>query len=227
MKTLTITFLIFVSGYLSAQKCQSYFPVDEGREMEISSYNSKDKLTGTSVQKILKKESNGDNLSVTVGHQSFDEKGKELGKGEFIVRCENGIFYLDMRNYLDDQTMAAYENMEIEVQAKDMEFPNNFDVGQTLPDASIDLKVKADGEMVMLTVTVNITNRKVESKETISTAAGEFECFKMTFDIETKMMIKVQAKVVEWVAKDVGMVRSETYNNNGKLQGYSVLTGLK
>jgi hypothetical protein len=45
--------------------------------------------------------------------------------------------------------------------------------------------------------------------------------------METKMMVKVQAKTTQWIAEDIGMVRTENYNKKGKLQGYTVLTSIK
>lgn len=40
-------------------------------------------------------------------------------------------------------------------------------------------------------------------------------------------MFTVAAKSTEWIAKKVGIVRSETYDKNGKLTGYMVLTSMK
>jgi len=72
-----------------------------------------------------------------------------------------------------------------------------------------------------------ITNRKVEAIEDITTPAGTFTCYKISSDVETKMMMKISIKSVEWYAKNVGTVRTESYNNNGKLTGYTLLTDFK
>ena len=40
-------------------------------------------------------------------------------------------------------------------------------------------------------------------------------------------MIDIQTKGIEWIARDVGAVRSEMYNKNGKLTGYSELVRLE
>ena len=40
-------------------------------------------------------------------------------------------------------------------------------------------------------------------------------------------MITIRTKGVEWYAKDVGLVKSESYMSNGKLAGSTVLTDLK
>jgi len=80
--------------------------------------------------------------------------------------------------------------------------------------------------MTMMNMTISITNRKVEAVENVTTPAGTFECYKISYDIATKMMINVKMKGTEWYAKNVGLVKSESYNNDGKLMGSNLLTGL-
>jgi hypothetical protein len=42
-----------------------------------------------------------------------------------------------------------------------------------------------------------------------------------------KTIGKFVAKSIEWIAMDIGMVRSESYDKKNKLTGYTVLTDLK
>jgi len=44
--------------------------------------------------------------------------------------------------------------------------------------------------------------------------------------MENQMGVKMtsQMAVVEWIAPKVGIVRSESYNKNGKLNGHTVLS---
>ncbi len=219
------SFLVVYSLSVFTQDCKMYFPVKEGTEMEIKNYNDKDKLTGSTLQKISKIEEDGNNMTIIVDHESFDKKGEKLMAGEFEVRCVDGTFYMDMRNMLDEATLSAYEGMEIEVDANDMAYTQDMKAGASLPDANITVSASSNG-MKMFTMTVFVTNRKVSAKESITTPAGSFECLKISFDIETKMMVKVQAKAVQWIAEDIGVVKTETFNKKGKMQGYSVLTNL-
>ncbi|MFN0275221.1 MAG: hypothetical protein ACKVPJ_05725, partial [Chitinophagales bacterium] len=53
---------------------------------------------------------------------------------------------------------------------------------------------------------------------------GSFECVKFSETIHMKMLFKVTAKSITWMAEDVGVVKSESYNDKGKLEGYSLLT---
>jgi len=81
--------------------------------------------------------------------------------------------------------------------------------------------------MTVMNITIAITNRKVEAVENVTTPAGTFECYKISYDIDTKMMFTVKVKGVEWYAKNVGLVKSESYSTDGKLMGSNLLVGVK
>jgi hypothetical protein len=202
------------------------YPVKDGTEIEYKDFDPKDKLNGSSIQKINKIVEDGDNITVGIDYEGFDKKGEPLINGNFEVRCVDGTFYMDMKNLLDGNTLSAYKDMEVEVNSNDMAYPANMSAGTQLPDADITVGISSGG-VKMFTMTVFVTNRQVEGIENVTTPAGTFECYKISFDMETKMMVKVQAKTTQWIAEDIGMVRTENYNKKGKLQGYTVLTSIK
>ena len=73
---------------------------------------------------------------------------------------------------------------------------------------------------------IDVTDRKVEALEKITTPAGTFDCMKITSVCFTKMLIKSETEMTDWYAPNVGLVRSETYQR-GKLLTFSELTDLK
>lgn len=221
-----IILMIFLGKIIIAQNCEAYFPMEEGAYLEMKSYDDKDKLTGTSKYTVLQKNVTPDRISITARVESYDKDDKELMSTDLEMYCENDIFYIDMRRFLDEETMKSFEGMEVSMESENMEIPANLQVGQMLNDASITMTMGSGG-MTMFSMKVYITNRKVEANEEITTPAGTFNCFKLSYDIETKMMMKVTSRSVDWVAKDVGTVRSETYNSKGKLTGYTLLTDIK
>jgi hypothetical protein len=81
--------------------------------------------------------------------------------------------------------------------------------------------------MSMMNMTTKVYNRKVEAIEKVTTEAGTFECYKISYDVFVDGMIDFNSKGIEWIARDVGAVRSETYNKNGKLTGYTELIKLE
>jgi hypothetical protein len=212
---------------LIAQDCPMYYPDKENTQMEYKQYDKKGGLSGSSVQKITSIKKSAGSTEVAVSAESFDAKGKSLGTANLKARCEGGIFYIDMSNYLNQQSTEAYKDMEMSVEGGNLEMPSGMKAGDMLKDGDMKMAFSSGGVNVM-NMAITITNRKVEAVENLTTPAGSFECYKISYDIATKMMgINVKMKGIEWYAKGVGMVKSESYNKDAKLQGSTVLSSLK
>ena len=84
--------------------------------------------------------------------------------------------------------LEQYKEMDVQVDLSgtDIELPNDLTVGQELQEANVTMNVKMAG-MNMKTI-VNMMNRKVEKKETITTPAGSFECFVIYSENESQIM---------------------------------------
>lgn len=223
--TLALTFIGIIFQSFS-QDCVFYCPVKEGTKTETKRYNAKDKIQGTDKQTILSKKVTGNDVAVTIKSESYDDKDKLLGNRDLTFECKNGVFFFDMKNLIDPQTMSAYKDMEVKMTATNLDMPSTLSVGKTLGDGNVQMSVSNQG-MNLMTMTVNISNRKIEAIEKITTPAGTFDCYKISYDVETKMMFKIQTKGIDWIAKEVGTVRSESYDGKGKLTGYTVLTSIK
>lgn len=211
---------------LVAQDCEPFYVSAQGAVMEMASYDKKDKLTGTSIQTVKEIKTIGSKTEWTIGTVSKDAKGKEVSSGDLHMSCEGGVFTMDMKNFIDEETMKSFEGMEVTMDATDLDYPAALTPGQTLKDGHITIKATSQGIPVMNMV-IKIYDRKVEAIEDITTPAGTFSCYKMTSTIETKNMFTIIVKSTDWISKNVGTVRSETFDKNGNLTGYMVLTSMK
>jgi len=216
---LTLVFSMF------SQDCSFYYPKTKGATLEYKSYDKKNGLTGMTRHRVKDITQSGNTVSATIAVESFDKKEKLLGTNEFTVKCEGGIYYIDMKNYMNSEALAAYEDMDISIESDNLEMPSSLKVGDKLNDGSLLITVSSSG-MKLMTMTTNITNRKVDAKEKITTDAGTFDCYKISYDISTKMMMSMNFSATEWYAKDVGMVKSESYSK-GSLSGSTILTAIK
>jgi len=217
--------LTSLSSLVTAQDCEAYFPMQEGAFMEMKNYDKKDKLSSITQYTVLKKEVTGNRTSVAVKINTFDDKEEPVMDGEMEMYCEDGVFYIDMEKFLDEQMMQAYEGMELSVEAENLDMPSGLGQGTELNDGYVKVSIASEGVSFM-TITVNINNRMVEGREEITTPAGTFSCVKISYDVVVKSIMKISSKVIDWYAKDVGVVRSENYRSNGKLTGYSIITDL-
>jgi hypothetical protein len=226
LKTLALVVLFSVQVlYLKAQNCEAYYPMKVGATWEMKNYDDKDKVSGTTKSKVIKSEGGDANIVAVVAYEFFDAKNASQGTGEYDIKCSNGAFSVNMKNLLNSKTLEAYKDMQITIVGDDVEMPVNPNVGQTLKDATLNVIVTG---MAMMNMTVKIYNRKVAAIETVTTPAGTFEkCVKITYNAKTHMMFDAETTGIEWYAKNVGMVKSESYDAKGKKAGSSVLVSVK
>ena len=224
-KILLFVLLIFlINTSVKSQDCFKYFPQKEGTSQERKEYDKKDKLTGTTVQTVMKKSVTDSTQQIDIKIESDSPDSDSTYTSKYSIICENGKMYIDMTSYLSDETLAPYEGLDMEIDADKIDFPSNPKVGQELTNGSVKATVKNEG-MTMLTLNITITNRKVAAIEKITTEAGTFDCVKITYDAATTIGIfTVKTQSAEWFSEGVGLVRNETYNKKGKLSSYSVLT---
>ncbi|HQQ94255.1 MAG TPA: hypothetical protein PLQ93_06855 [Bacteroidia bacterium] len=233
MKKLSLLVLalpLVMSMDLIKPDCGSLAYFKEGTQCTMTSYNEDGKITGSSKTVYQKVSKSAIGMAVTASQENFDKKGKSVSKNEYTLRCEKGILYFDLKNMMPQQQGDAYKDMEMTVEGMNKEMPSELKPGMSLKDANVKFIFKTKDSSVpmpMMNMEVKISNRKVEAIEKISTAAGTFECFKMSEDIETKTMFSVKMHSVSWFSLDAGTVKSMSYKENGKLAGYSELTELK
>lgn len=229
MKKLFLVLLSIVSvNYVQAQCENSYFPFSEGVKMEMTSYNKKDKEQGKSVSEVIAFEGNKATIKSTI----FDKKGEQVSDGSFEVICENGTVKMDFKNFVPEELLSQYENMEVTIEGDFISIPSSLEVGQELADGSgkmiIDISGGA-GVSMKNTINMNFTDRKVSAKESITTPAGTFETYRIDQKMVTEVEIMGMSRTTEttsssWYANGVGAVKTENYDNSGKLSNYSLLT---
>lgn len=225
MKNLLFSISLSLLACTVNAQCNDFFPIRNGSEWTFENYNAKGKPTGRNHQNVTAFTPSGSGFTATINSIMYNEKGKELTKGDLLVSCKDGIITMDMRRFIPEEQYKAFGATEVKVESENLQFPAKLSAGQLLPDGEI--TITAVGSQIPMTMHVTITERTVEAKETITTPAGTFECYK----IKSKMHIKNQVGIVmnfdfsaiEWLAPNGGMIKSESYNKNGKLVGSTLL----
>lgn len=191
--------------------------------MEYTSYNKKGKVESSTTSTITTVEASGSAAVASVSSSIRDDKGKEQFAGAYEVRCENGIITMDASSLISPAMQQSFASMEVSIDGDGLVLPSKLEPGQMLPDASTTIKAGSGGVNI-INMTVNITNRKVLGREEITTPAGIFNCYKISQDTDVKMMIAKTMTSIDYYAEGVGVVRSETYDKKGNLEGYMELT---
>lgn len=228
MKAITLIILCFILSTVVLHARETFFPAKEGMILTYKSFDKKDKLSGMMRYTIEKVKTNGNDIDITYLCETLDNKEKLVFKEEITVHQKGDVMYIDMGNFLNKAAFQQEGSIpaEVEVKGNNMQIPLNPLPGQTLPDANIEMAMKMG--FVNMKMSADITNRKVETIEDISVSGGTFKCYKFSGDVNTVAMgIKVQAKSIEWYAKGVGMVRTESYDKKGNLTGRTELVEVK
>lgn len=225
LKLLFIGLTLLLGLPVTAQNCSKYYPMEEGTTLEYTSYNGKGKTQGTISYTVSNVIDEGSTSSATMVMKYMDEKGEEAFTSEFTYSCTGNTVTIDYESLMSNQMLEQFGEMEMEVSGTDIELPNDLEVGMELPDANVIMKMSMSG--INMNSQVDMINRKVEKKETITTPAGTFECYVIYSENQSKMMMSSQNFPSRlWLAEGVGMIKQETFKKNGNLMSSTVLTSL-
>ena len=213
---ISVFFISFTS--VSQNACKAYYPFEEGTKFEITNYNKKGKKEGVVKYEVT----NVDGNVATIKTIIHDAKGKEVTTMDYQIICDGNKVSIDFKSMMNPDLFKQYKGMEMDITGTNVELPNNLQVGQSLKDANMNMEI--DMGAMKMNMSIDMLNRKVDKKESITTPAGTYDCFALSYDSEMKMGMKMTFKFKEWIAEGVGVVRNESYNKNGKLMGYSELT---
>lgn len=225
------TFLLFAlslfTSVLFAQNCESYFPQDVNKKYEYTNYDKKDRETGTLVKTVKEKKEISGGIAITMQEVSQEKDSDSINTIEYTIKCENGQMSLDMESMMmNSEQMKGYEGMETNVEADDLTIPENAKAGDDLGGGKVIAEIFNQG-VKMMSMIFTIVDRKVDAVESVTTSAGTFECLKITSHIEFHMIMTIKMTITEWYAKDIGIVKSETYNKKGKKTSSTVLTKIE
>jgi hypothetical protein len=157
-----------------------------------------------------------------------DTKGKVLSSGKGKFKCTGSNVMMDMQMSMPN--IPQLQNMKMESEGNAfLNYPTSLKEGQTLPDGSFEMKGNANG--MDMGLQYKVTDRKVTAKEKVTTAAGSWDCYKITYNmsLSMKMMgmnIPMDLAAAEWFAPGFGVVKTETFKDD-KPMGHMEITRLK
>ncbi len=213
-------FLISLFAIMSindyAQDCSGYYFLQNNKTIERTIYDKDGKPKGKSVIKVSNVASAGNAVSATINSQSFDKNGKAGATSTNTIKCADGMLMMDMKMNLPKGPQKQETSGSAEVSNFYIEYPANLNVGDALKDASFTMASNVSG--MEQTTDMLTSNRKVVAKEAITSAAGTWDCYKITFTskVTTKMktlnmnMPAVNIEGTEWFCPGFGIVKTES-----------------
>jgi hypothetical protein len=218
--------VLFLYNVASAQSCNPFFSIQEGIKSTYDFFNAKNKVVSRNVNEFKNVSGSGDQLKATLLSQVVDVKnGNVTGSSESEWTCDNGVVHFSMNAMAIEGVDMTNPTIEVVVDGDDMDIPSAFEVGQTLKDVTYHVKMSVTG-ITMMDRNFEVKNRKVAGKESITTPAGSFECYKITYTTESIGKSGNASKPIEtaiWYSANVGMVKTENYKD-GKVSSAQLLT---
>ncbi len=224
----TALLLLFTGLFLRAlpaQECTAlYTYLKKGTTLEYTGTDKKGKKTVILTQTVHDVTSSADTLIAQVESKITNEKGEVMSISTSPIKCYQGTIIMDMRSMVPQQSgQSNGADMQVELTSSDLIFPAKLTPGLTLPDSDMDMKMMMGGIQIMNTH-YSMRNRKVEAEEKVTTPAGTFQCAKISYDLEYRLMGKRTSHCEYWFSKDAGMVKTISYDKKGELESKMELT---
>lgn len=224
---LCIASLGFAFNQSNSDGCEPYFPLEKGIKWEYQELDKKGEISGyttTIVEDVISAETSTEYVlkAVTDGPK---KKEKNHYERTLSYVCDNGVLKINLDNLIPKETMEGMESMDVQLTQSEIMIPKILNVGDKLNDGNVHMIASTNGMQVM-DMNIDITDRKVESFEDVTTPAGTYKCALITYTTSTKMsFMNMTTSSKDWYSPEVGIVKSETYDKNGELSSSRILTG--
>lgn len=161
--------------------------------------------------------------TATLKSGRYNTKNGLVHLQDLTFRTRRDTCFTDGLADLNTDALRSFRDRKLVYNPTPLAWPNAPTVGSTLPPGGISVQVSSS-VVSIATVSTTIRNRKVVSGPTpMKTPAGTFSCYKVESSRESAtvprpdMAIRTNVKQVDFYAPGVGIVRTEIYNKNGKL----------
>lgn len=148
-------------------------------------------------------------------------KKNKTTESSYELVCDGAETAINMLKSVEVSLKKSTQFSQSSVSGNNPVFPNTMKVGQTLPEATISISVKGE---ISLDSGVKIYDRKVVAEEKITLEAETFDCIVITYTEDTSILFNKTKKYKVWMAKGVGIVKSEEYDKKERLEKVVELT---
>jgi hypothetical protein len=228
--------IVWIAAFMMAfdsfsQDCQGLLLMQQNKTIELTFYNKKGEPNGKQVYQVSNVATAGNTTTANLNSEMFDKKGNSMAKTANSIKCTSGMILIDMKMMLPQQQSEKYASADAKAQSTYLEYPAVFHIGDALKDGNLTMDLSNHpaggpsgppgappgppgmGQSLKLVV----TDRKVEAQESITTEAGTWNCYKISF--KSKMTVKtgpfgIPANLdgTEWFAPGFGIVKTQSKN---------------
>ena len=210
---------------VSAQR--GFFPATEGMTMLYASQNAKGQTEMFVRQTVTEVEGSGDNMTVVYKSEVLEKNMKPVDIKPFKIQPIATTIHVTDGVAAMDMTFFAAPNVQsfVTIEGDKLRIPSSLSPGDRLDDANYVMTVSMG---IQVKTEVSVTDHACLAIEEITVPAGAFTCHKITHTgVATTMRKITTSKNLSWYAPGIGIVKSENYDEKGKLTNTMVLQELK
>jgi hypothetical protein len=196
-----------------AQDCQHFLLLQKNKIIEMTIYNKKGEPNGKQVYTVSDVSEGGGLTTGGLVSELFDKKGKSMSRANGVVKCNGGVMLVDMKMLIPQQQQEQYASAQVRADNVYLEYPIGMKPGDALKDGNFAMDINNHG--MQQTLTMVISDRKVEAQESVTTAAGTWNCYKISY--KSRMTVKTGIigipftfEGVEWYAPGFGVVKTQS-----------------
>jgi hypothetical protein len=212
-----------------AQDCKGFYYLLNNAQIEMTVYDGSGAAVGKTIYKVNNVHKDGAGTISDFSNTYYDKNNKPVTTGAGHFKCSGNSAAIDMKMSIPAMPGMSDTKMEGNANASFLDYPAHMQVGQELSGGSYEMKNNVKGMEMVLRYTVH--NRKVTGRENITTPAGSWNCYVISYDLDFQMtmmnkVVPMKFSAVEWFAPDFGPVKTAS-SKEGKKMGGTLITGLK
>ncbi|MHB8207464.1 TapB family protein [Mucilaginibacter sp.] len=167
--------------------------MQKNKTIEMTAFNNKRDVTFKTVTKVSDVTTENGVTTANVLAEGYDKNGKLINSSNVAYKCNGGVMMMDMSFNAPQQSQQQTSRdtkMTFKVINQGyMEYPSGMHVGDHLKDATSQIEMTMGNGMTGVT-TVQITDRMIVGKETVTTPAGSWDCLKITYKTTSSTTFK-------------------------------------
>lgn len=200
----------------SAQRCDGFPMMQQGRLLSITNYNRTGAGSGKVVQQVMEVK----NALARIHSVVFDAKGNVISDGTSFAQCMGAHFRVGIHLILSQLPLRQLHTFN-GTEDQFVEYPLLMKPGEMLRDARYALQsINSQGVATHLEIAVE--NRTVTGEEMIETPAGSRNCYKIVSHITLRtqvrgMTLPLSVDNTEWFSPELGIVKNEAKSYRSEL----------
>ena len=209
-------FSVLVKG----QNCPDLFELPKNARYEYDLLDKKQKSIGRVRNIVLSQAPDSMQTELVIKTGIYKGKNKLKHSGDFYIRCNNDSVYYDKMLLQDFETLQSFEGKETIIEGTDVLWPLKMEPEQRLPEGNLHISVLVFNRVVA-TINHRVYDRKVLGSETITTPAGTFNCYKISYKYEVvltgnDMTLKKRDYITEYFSPKHGIIKTQFISKSGR-----------